>query len=292
MTRAKDRLYVAGVDKKISDDDRSRRWHALIATALEPQSRRIEDGEGNLVALDWRAADLPPAGEAPPPPAVEETVIPDWAKTDAPAHGAPVLRLSPSALAGEAGFPAPAVLSAALGPEPNAALRRGRLVHRLLQSLPDHPPAGRLAVATRFLEAAVGDLDAGWRAALLAEVLAVLADPGFAAVFGEGSRAEVEIAGTVTTGRGEAVVSGRIDRLAVTPGRVLIVDYETNRPPPADLAGVPPAYVAQLALYRLVLARLYPGRPVAAAILWTDRPALMEIPAAALDSAVSALSGP
>ena len=40
----------------------------------------------------------------------------------------------------------------------------------------------------------------------------------------------------------------------------------------------------QLALYRAVLRRLYPDRPVRAALLWTEVPDLMEIPADALDA--------
>ena len=127
------------------------------------------------------------------------------------------------------------------------------------------------------------------RAALLAEVMAVMAEPAFAPVFAEGSRAEVEIVGRVARASGEAAVSGRVDRLAVTPSQVLIVDYKTNRPAPETLADVPPAYVTQLALYRTILSRLYPGRAVTAALLWTDRPALMEIPSPLLDSAESAV---
>ena len=53
-----------------------------------------------------------------------------------------------------------------------------------------------------------------------------------------------------------------------------------------------PQYVAQLALYRAVLARLYPDKPVQAALLWTDTPMLMEIPAAALDAAIPAILTP
>ena len=49
-------------------------------------------------------------------------------------------------------------------------------------------------------------------------------------------------------------------------------------------------YVRQLALYRAVLMRLYPGRPVRAALLWTDTPDLMEIPAADLDAALAILT--
>ena len=46
-------------------------------------------------------------------------------------------------------------------------------------------------------------------------------------------------------------------------------------------------YIGQLAYYRAVLMRLYPDRPVWAALVWTDTPDLMEIPAADLDAALS-----
>ena len=117
--------------------------------------------------------------------------------------------------------------------------------------------------------------------ALVDGIMAVLSHPDFAAVFAPGSRAEVEVAGRI----GAATLSGRIDRLAVSEARVLIVDYKTSRPAPASVGDTPHEYVMQLALYRAVLGRLYPGKPVAAAILWTDRPALMEIPSVLLDLA-------
>jgi ATP-dependent helicase/nuclease subunit A len=117
---------------------------------------------------------------------------------------------------------------------------------------------------------------------LLAEVITVLDHSDFTEAFGKNSRAEVEIAGRL----GDARVAGRIDRLAVTPDRVLIVDYKTNRPAPEKLADVPPAYITQLAIYGAVLERLYPDRAVAAALLWTDRPSLMEIPAETLKTAL------
>jgi ATP-dependent helicase/nuclease subunit A len=63
----------------------------------------------------------------------------------------------------------------------------------------------------------------------------------------------------------------------------LIVDYKTLRPPPADVGSVPPAYLHQLAAYRAAVAAIYPDRPVEAAILWTDGPVLMPIPATLLD---------
>ena len=47
---------------------------------------------------------------------------------------------------------------------------------------------------------------------------------------------------------------------------------------------MPPAYVAQLALYRAVLARLYPGKAMRAALIFTAVPVLIEIPAASSDA--------
>jgi ATP-dependent helicase/nuclease subunit A len=58
------------------------------------------------------------------------------------------------------------------------------------------------------------------------------------------------------------------------------------------LADVPPAYIAQLALYRVVLARLYPGKRVRAALVWTDVPDLMEISDASLDAALATITSP
>ncbi len=74
---------------------------------------------------------------------------------------------------------------------------------------------------------------------------------------------------------------------------MLIADYKTNRPAPKSLDDARTRhadYVRQLALYRAVLMRLYPGRPVRAALLWTDTPDLMEIPAADLDAALAILT--
>ena len=84
-------------------------------------------------------------------------------------------------------------------------------------------------------------------------------------------------------------VSGQVDRLLVTPDVVLIADYKTNHAPPRSLDEATrafPKYVLQLALYRALLTTIYPGRYVRAALIWTETPDLMEIPAADLDAAV------
>jgi ATP-dependent helicase/nuclease subunit A len=118
----------------------------------------------------------------------------------------------------------------------------------------------------------------------------LVADSRFAPVFGAGSRAEVLIAGRLERpGRPPALISGQIDRLVVTPGEVLIVDYKTNQTPPDLAAEAPRTYVRQLALYRAVLQKLYPQLAVHAALLWTETPELMEISATALDAQLATI---
>ena len=60
-----------------------------------------------------------------------------------------------------------------------------------------------------------------------------------------------------------------------------------DRPAGAAPNRTPHGYVAQLALYRAVLAKLYPDRAVRAAVLWTEGPDLMELSAADLDAALT-----
>jgi ATP-dependent helicase/nuclease subunit A len=83
-------------------------------------------------------------------------------------------------------------------------------------------------------------------------------------------------------------VSGQIDRLAVSDDAVLIADFKTDRLPPARVEEAPQSYVRQLALYRAVLERLYPGRPIRAALVFTEIPVLMEISPAMLEAALQA----
>jgi ATP-dependent helicase/nuclease subunit A len=87
-------------------------------------------------------------------------------------------------------------------------------------------------------------------------------------------------------------VSGQVDRLAVTADAVLIADFKTNRPAPRRLEDVPPAYICQLALYRSALLQLYPDKTVRAALIWTEIPDLMEIPAATMEDALATVTSP
>jgi ATP-dependent helicase/nuclease subunit A len=170
------------------------------------------------------------------------------------------------------------------------SMERGRLIHRLLQALPEIPPDRRRAAAEHYFVRNGGSFSADDQAAMMGQVLAVLDDPRFAPLFAPGSRGEVSIVGRIEGAGGVTrVVNGQVDRLAVTADEVLIADFKTDRPVPRI---IPLGYAAQLALYRAVLAALYPGRTVRAALLWTESPELVELSTEQLDRALAGVTSP
>ena len=81
-----------------------------------------------------------------------------------------------------------------------------------------------------------------------------------------------------------AQVNGRVDRLAVTDSEVLILDYKTNRPPPAREADVSPVYLAaDGALPRSRSPGFSRTGESSARLIWTDGPRLMRLTDAILD---------
>ena len=281
MTRAEDRLYVCGWQGKNKPD--AGNWHELIGAALADKTDPEEDAF-LAAAGETRSASvlrLRSSQDRPAPPAEQAqgalipVPLPGWAEIPLPADTEPSSPLAPSR--GQQDEPA---ARSPLGADGGLRFRRGRLVHKLLETLPDIEPLRRTEVARLFLNSPAHGLTAGEAEALLAETLAVMDAPAHAALFAPGSLAEVPVVGVI----GGYAVSGQVDRLAVTEAGVDIVDYKTNRPPPATPEGVAPVYVGQMSAYRALLRRIYPGRAVRCWLLWTDGPRLMEVPESLLDT--------
>jgi ATP-dependent helicase/nuclease subunit A len=291
MTRAIDRLVVCGAEGKNGRPKGC--WWNLVHAALQPVSVEgaADDGEGTVWRYRKVAASGPTAAaRAEEPARAGDASLPEWLDRAAPAEPPALLTLSPSRAYDEA-----AVLvrhASAARADREKAMARGALMHRLLQSLPDIARAARAETARRHLARNAGIFSDDERAAILGQVQAVLDDSRFAELFLPGSRAEVPIVGRAVLGDRVFAVSGQVDRLAVTADAILIADYKTNHPPPRRLEEAPKAYIAQLALYRAVLAMLYPDKAVRAALIWTDVPDLMEIPTAMLDHALLAVTSP
>jgi ATP-dependent helicase/nuclease subunit A len=282
MTRAADRLIVGGCQPGNRNTIRDYCWYDLIKKGLSRSGlieETIDTPDGPVTRFS-KADDVADATDAAAAAAAVREELPSWLRTPATDQPAADL-LRPSGAGAETGR----VRSAEPLAERSRALQRGTLVHRLLQSLPDLPAARRRDAARNHLARNATGWSEADRSALADKVLGLIGDPRFAAVFAEGSRAEVPIVGRLALpGRPTALVSGQIDRLVVAADEVFIVDFKTNHTPPIRLDEVPRVYVRQLALYRAVLAKLYPQRGIRAALLWTESTELMEISAPALDA--------
>ena len=71
----------------------------------------------------------------------------------------------------------------------------------------------------------------------------------------------------------EIDVSGKVDRLVVTPDAVLVADFKSG--PVHDT--VPADYRRQMALYRDILAPLWPGKPLRLLLVWTSAPKVVAL---------------
>lgn len=288
MTRAADRLIVGGCMPGNMKTVRKLSWYDLVDTGLAGSGLAKETIETPLgkVTRFSRPEDVVALG-TPAASLDQGTALPDWLRTPAPRETIDDDPVRPS---GQPSGEGRAVLSGESVQSRALALQRGTLVHRLLQSLPDIATERRREAALGFMARNAADWAEADRAALADKVLALIAEPRFAPVFAAGSRAEVAIVGRLERpGHASALVSGQIDRLVVRPDEVLIVDFKTNQAAPKSAAAAPAAYVRQLALYRAVLSKLYPQKPVRAVLLWTEALEYMEISAPALDAALASL---
>jgi ATP-dependent helicase/nuclease subunit A len=287
MTRAADRLVVCGALGKQAMPTGC--WYQLVREGLEASDLLVEEpaDHGDGTVLRFRTAPRQPM-----PPAERDTkqmslaLAPAWLTTSLPGEPAFNPTLTPSGADPRHVADARAT---GRGSARRDALLRGVLVHRLLQSLPDIPAQRRPDLARQFLLRAGRDLAAA-HDELIAQVERVLDDARFKPLFAPGSRAEVPIVGRLILPAGPQLVSGQIDRLAITPDAVLIADYKTDRPAPRGVEQVARGYLRQLALYRALLLRIYPGRVVRAALVWTDIPDLMELSRELLDREIASLT--
>ena len=281
LTRAEERLYLCGWCGV--QTMRQASWHDLVREAAlkAPHAAKEtrpdwlsgpdEGWEGELIRVS--AGATVQATEAPMEPAAE-IALPAWLTAPIPDLPDPPRPLTPSRPA----EPEPATLSP-LGEDQGWRYQRGRVIHHLLEMLPQLPAEARLAAAHAYVARRSSAVPPAEREALARDVTALLAAPDFAAIFGPGSRPEVPVVATRRGADGKTeVVSGQIDRLVVTEHEVWVVDFKSNRPPPRQVAHVSQQYVRQLSAYRLALSSLYEHTRIRCFLLWTEGPRLMEIP--------------
>ncbi|MBC7952699.1 MAG: double-strand break repair helicase AddA [Rhodospirillaceae bacterium] len=291
MTRAEDRLIICGWQTKKAAPATC--WYNLIREALSPTAEERDDpfladqGETEsriLLLTSAQTAEPDRKAEAAQHHRAIAAELPAWINTNPEAEPAPPRPLAPSRPDGEE----PPARSPLAGLDDGRRFQRGKLIHKLLQALPELAPDKRASAMMRFLGKAGPEFDAPERMSIANEVSLVLENPAFAQLFSPTSRAEVPIVGLIGETR---AIAGQVDRLVVTDTEVLVVDYKTNRRPPMAPDEIPDIYVRQMAAYRLALACVYPHHKVRCALVWTDGAKLMEIDGHRLDDVLADMVG-
>ena len=269
MTRAEERLYVGGslgLADKNGPPEAS--WYRAIDTSLAGLGSEWEDDP--LWGRARRYGEDEVRGRAVPAKAVERAAdFPAWLKTPAPIEARPPRPLAPSSI-GEDDVPNPPP-----SPEMRGAAERGRLLHLLFERLPGVDPGERAQRADAWLKGSAGVEDAGLRQTLVEDACRIIGDPAYAQLFGPDALAEAPIAAVTPDG---SVITGTVDRLAVTDELVQVVDFKTGRSVPASPAEIPAAHLRQMAAYVAALEVIFPGRAVEAGLLYTSGPALHPLP--------------
>ena len=263
LTRAEDCLYICGWCKKNNISEES--WYALCKKALEPIAEKQPDG---------RLIYETPQQFVPPIVSVPEIItapasLPEWLTAPLP-HEDPLAKPLTPSHQDETGIAALSPLSAF---DDNHLYNRGRIIHKMLQFLPNAAEADRPQLATEFLQSQASDINETERKKIYSEVLSLLNNPCFAPLFSPNSMAEVALMGQV----GNHIISGQIDRLVITDDKVMIIDYKTNRPAAKTPNDIPPAYRKQMSAYRQLVEKIYPQKQVETYILWTNTAQIMPV---------------
>ncbi len=260
MTRARDRLYIAGHHKGALPKGS---WYETVKNSLAPALQEAEDFEGRKV---WRTGP-PDAFQALPRRAAkpDEAAPPPWLAVPVLSERAPPI-LSPSRLMQTAGAE-PAALPHRPEMDRKTAQARGTLVHRLLEILPALPAGHRSQAAGLIASAFAGELAAQTSEEATAEVLLLLSNEAFTA---QKVLPEAGLGVAVCDSKGERIASilGQADLIHLSGEGVTVLDYKSGALP-AD-AAMRRAHVAQLACYRLALQRMYPDANIRAALFNTN----------------------
>ena len=264
LTRAEDRLCVCGYRQNTAAKDES--WYGICKRSLAQLGS--DDGAGNVVyeTPQRLAVNAEESSES------KKFIRPDfpWMTQPAPEENPLAKPYTPSRPDED---DSDVALVSPISDDGSNRYQRGRIIHKLLQFLPDVQAADKRLVIAEFLAKNAPEMSSSQAERIQNEVLRLLEDEKFNPLFAPGSKAEVPIIGEVD-GR---IISAQVDRLVVTDSEVMIVDFKTNRPAAKSLNEVPAVYFKQLRAYRDLLAKIYSGKTVKSYILWTDTAQIMQI---------------
>ena len=160
-------------------------------------------------------------------------------------------------------------------------IKRGNIIHYLLEVLVKIEPEKRYKAAKKFLTNSPMDD----KESIIREVISVLEDPELSFLFSTKSKSEVAITGNYKN----HVISGQIDRLVITDDIIYIIDYKTSRNPPKSSDKIPHNYLRQISLYKHSVSDIYKDREIICYLLWTHSLQLQKIDNNVIEKTLSIL---
>ena len=261
LTRAEDRLYIAGYTKNKEPSAES--WYSLLSKNI-CSNVPVPDNSGKTVYRieQENLFDTPILNSIQK----FEEVNYDKLLTPVPAEAPLSKPYTPSHAEDEEQDLAASPLD-----DNGHFYRRGTAVHKLLQYITSVNEENRFQAALMFLKSQLPDFSDQKQRQIVDEVLVLCKK--YKDIFSSDSMAEVPIIGELDG----KIISAKLDRLIIKDNKVVIVDYKTNRPAAKTLDEVPPVYLKQLDTYKRLLQKIYPQKQVETYILWTNTCNMMKL---------------
>ncbi|WP_297323123.1 double-strand break repair helicase AddA [uncultured Bartonella sp.] len=284
MTRAEDRLIVCGYRGKNYVDGT---WSSLVGAALKPHSVEISGPTPTIKAWLYCADEKRGSREKVADQGEHELAI------------EPLPAYFQRAMAPETDLPKPLTPSGAsldidentvanhkkmnISPvfegktkDASLAIKRGTIIHRLLQYLPQGNEHNRQALARAYLAKVAPEWSDAQRREAFRQTFDVMANPLLQPLFAKEARAEVSLMGIVEIKGKKYAVSGQIDRLNDSENSIVLADFKTGRAPGRE-QDIPDSYLLQMALYRHLLQAIHPEKSIQTLLVYTSGPKVFEL---------------
>ncbi len=265
LTRAENWLVICGAGKL---GKAGAPWYRLVENGME--NAGAMDSDNGLVLQNefWPDICIKPDDMLQ----VQKVELPDWVKISAKKFKEQEKTLSPSDLGGAK------ALSAELdGMDEKTAMRRGSLIHLLLEYLPDQPHGQWDRVSRLLMQQYDSKVDTAEIKEIFSHAAGVLKTEALKPVFAPDALAEVKITARIPELGGRQIY-GTIDRLIVTDKTVVAVDFKSNRAVPQTPEEVPEGLLRQMGAYLSGLKLIYPDHTIDVSILWTETRHIMSLP--------------
>ncbi len=261
LTRAEDRLYIAGFSKTKDADEQS--WYKLLSNNIS-SNVILPDSDKRIIYDIPQTTDIKVINNTDIFVGKAEDY--SFLMTPAPAEMPLAKPYAPS----KDETDEVDIIASPLT-EHGHFYRRGTVIHRLLQYVGTMDTELRESAAYTFLKKYLPDFSANDIADIVAEVVSLCLR--YPEVFSHESRAEVSVIGKVDG----KIMSAKIDRLIVLQKKVIIVDYKTNRPAAQTMADVPAIYLKQMSDYKKLMQYIYPEKEIETYLLWTNTCNMMKV---------------